>query len=59
MQGLLASGASTIRRLLMFDKELDMRLCHMFRIELHELHSIGEADLKTLRSKLLFDLLAR
>jgi len=43
----------------MFDKELDMRLCHMFRIELHELHSIGEADLKTLRSKLLFDLLAR
>ena len=43
----------------MFDKELDLRLCRMFRIELHELHSIGHNDLKTLRSNLLFDLLAR
>lgn len=43
----------------MFDKELDMRLCHMFKIELHELHSIGKADLHTLRSNLLFGLLGR
>jgi hypothetical protein len=43
----------------MFDKELDLRLCQMYRIELYELHSIGEAELKTLRSNLLFDLLAR
>lgn len=43
----------------MFDAELDMRLCHKYRIELFELHSIGEADLKVLRSNLLFDLLGR
>ena len=43
----------------MFDKELDLRLCQMFSVELHELHSIGETDLKTLRSNLLFNLLAR
>ena len=43
----------------MFDAELDMRLCHKYRIELFELHSIGKADLHTLRSNLLFDLLGR
>jgi hypothetical protein len=42
-----------------FEKEIDMYLCHKFRIELDELHSLDAESLKQIRSDYLFEVLGK
>ena len=59
MQGILAFGASTTRRLLMFNQEIDDYICKKYNVELEELHSLDSNQLHQIRSDNLFEMMEK
>tara|TARA_Y100000287_G_scaffold154163_1_gene130494 strand:+ start:261 stop:470 length:210 start_codon:yes stop_codon:yes gene_type:complete len=59
MQGILASGASIIRRQLMFNQEIDDYICLKYNVELEELHSLDSKQLHQIRSDNLFEMMEK